>query len=110
MYHVIDSSYHIERDLKGNTQLVEIHPDAFAGLTSLRRLDASQTGITQLPTRGLSELEILRLTDTKSLKEIPSVYNFQVELFISCCGRIRFFFSCHLSPWWITINNALAVS
>ena len=72
------SSYRIRRNLRGNTQLVEIDPDAFAGLSSLRHLDASRTAITQLPTRGLSELEILRLTDTKSLKEIPSVYNYQV--------------------------------
>ena len=68
------------RRLNRNRRLDQLHADAFAGLTSLRRLDLSQTAITSLPTRGLAELEILELTETRSLKEIPSVYNYQVYL------------------------------
>lgn len=48
------------------------------GLTSLRRLDLSQTAVSSLPVRGLTELEILELTETRTLKKIPSVYNYQV--------------------------------
>ena len=42
--------------------------------------DLSETSLTYLPTRGLSDLEVLRLVDTKTLKVIPSVYNFKVSL------------------------------
>jgi hypothetical protein len=49
------------------------------GLASLRRLDLSQTAITNLPVRGLSELETLELIETRTLKEIPSVYNYKVN-------------------------------
>ena len=70
----------ILRNFKGNRQLSDLDVEAFAGLSSLQRLDLSQTAVQQLPTVGLGELEILRLVDTKSLKKIPSVYNYQV-----CC-------------------------
>ena len=43
--------------------------------------DLSETAITDLPTRGLSDLEILRLVNTQSLKEIPSVYHYKVHFF-----------------------------
>ena len=66
------------RNFKGNRQLSDLDVEAFAGLSSLQRLDLSQTAVQQLPTVGLGELEILRLVDTKSLKKIPSVYNYQV--------------------------------
>ncbi|KAI9552110.1 hypothetical protein GHT06_022447 [Daphnia sinensis] len=62
---------------KGNWRLADVNPDAFMGLASLRRLDLSQTAVTNLPVRGLSELETLELVETKTLKEIPSVYNYQ---------------------------------
>ena len=40
--------------------------------------DLSQTSIAKLPTVGLSEsLEILRITDTFTMKEIPFIYNFK---------------------------------
>ena len=68
----------LKRRLKGNRRLRDIDAEAFVGLTTLRRLDLSQTAITSLPVRGLSELEILELIETRSLKEIPSVYNYQV--------------------------------
>lgn len=70
--------FDFKRRLKGNRKLEEIDPEAFMGLTSLRRLDLSQTAVTSLPVRGLSELEILELIETRTLKEIPSVYNYQV--------------------------------
>ncbi|XP_071450669.1 lutropin-choriogonadotropic hormone receptor-like [Hetaerina americana] len=63
--------------LKGNRRLCTIGPSGFVGLQSLRDLDLSETSITQMPTRGLQMLEILRLQDTETLKVIPSVYNFQ---------------------------------
>ena len=44
--------------------------------------DLSETAISQMPTLGLKELEILRLQDTDSLKTFPSIYNFEV----SCQG------------------------
>ena len=72
------------RNFKGNRQLSDLDVEAFAGLSSLQRLDLSQTAVQQLPTIGLGELEILRLVDTKSLKKIPSVYNYQVLYCIYC--------------------------
>jgi len=44
--------------------------------------DLSETAISQMPTLGLKDLEILRLQDTESLKKFPSIYNFEV----SCYG------------------------
>ena len=49
---------------------------------SLCSRDLSETAISQMPTLGLKELEILRLQDTDSLKKFPSIYNFEV----SCLG------------------------
>lgn len=72
-------AYFLSRRLRGNRRLSDIHPDAFMGLASLRRLDLSQTAITNLPVRGLSELETLELIETRTLKEIPSVYNYKVN-------------------------------
>nr|CAD7447529.1 unnamed protein product [Timema bartmani] len=67
----------ISSSFKGNRALTKIHPDAFVGLKSLRYLDLSETSITQLPTRGLQELDVLRLQDTATLKVFPSIYNFE---------------------------------
>lgn len=39
--------------------------------------DLSQTSIKKLPTLGLQDLEILKLENTFTLKEFPSVYNFK---------------------------------
>lgn len=72
-------AYYFSRRFKGNRRLANISPDAFMGLASLRRLDLSQTAITNLPVRGLSELETLELIETRTLKEIPSVYNYKVN-------------------------------
>ncbi|KAJ4437362.1 hypothetical protein ANN_17503 [Periplaneta americana] len=46
--------------------------------------DLSETSISQMPTLGLKDLEILRLQDTESLKKFPSIYNFEVR-FLSFC-------------------------
>nr|CAD7453874.1 unnamed protein product [Timema tahoe] len=67
----------VSESFKGNRALTKIHPDAFVGLKSLRYLDLSETSITQLPTRGLQELDVLRLQDTATLKVFPSIYNFE---------------------------------
>lgn len=42
------------------------------------RRDLSETSISHLPSKGLKEIEILRLENTQRLKEIPSIYNFEV--------------------------------
>ncbi|KAG8183657.1 hypothetical protein JTE90_010132 [Oedothorax gibbosus] len=61
---------------KGNTKLRLVTEDAFFGLKNLRSLDLSGTSITRLPTRGLSSLEVLKLTDVLDLWEFPSVLHF----------------------------------
>nr|CAD7590022.1 unnamed protein product [Timema genevievae] len=72
-----DGSQVAKLSFKGNRALTNIHSDAFVGLKSLRYLDLSETSITQLPTRGLQELDVLRLQDTSTLKVFPSIYNFE---------------------------------
>ncbi|XP_068082064.1 lutropin-choriogonadotropic hormone receptor [Anabrus simplex] len=62
--------------LKGNRRLRHLDVKAFADLRSLRYIDLSETSVTQLPTTGLHELEVLRIEDTESLKVFPSVYHF----------------------------------
>ncbi|CAH1392620.1 unnamed protein product [Nezara viridula] len=61
--------------LRGNIELSELSVDAFNGIHSLRDLDLSDTSITFLPPIGLEKLEILRLTNTFTLKVIPSIYD-----------------------------------
>ncbi|XP_014284245.1 follicle-stimulating hormone receptor [Halyomorpha halys] len=61
--------------LRGNIELTELSSDAFNGIYSLRDLDLSDTSITFLPPLGLDKLEILRLTNTFTLKVIPSIYD-----------------------------------
>ncbi|KAJ4437220.1 hypothetical protein ANN_17355 [Periplaneta americana] len=39
--------------------------------------DLSETAISEMPTLGLKDLEVLRLQDTESLKMFPSIYNFE---------------------------------
>ncbi|KAG0700873.1 Lutropin-choriogonadotropic hormone receptor [Chionoecetes opilio] len=63
--------------LKGNSRLRSLHDDAFKGIGSLRTLDLSETSITSLPTVGLTNLEVLILERTPSLKVFPSVYSFK---------------------------------
>ncbi|GFQ77785.1 thyrotropin receptor [Trichonephila clavata] len=63
--------------LKGNAQLHSIDEQAFLGLKNIRSLDLSETRISYLPTKGLEELEILRLSDVYPLKVFPSVYHFK---------------------------------
>ncbi|XP_021692996.1 follicle-stimulating hormone receptor [Aedes aegypti] len=63
--------------LKLNFKLKHIHPSAFVGMRNIRELDLSGTALEAMPTEGLSELEVLRIQNTHSLKTIPSVYNFK---------------------------------
>ncbi|KAG8195175.1 hypothetical protein JTE90_027920 [Oedothorax gibbosus] len=63
--------------LKGNTQLKSIHEEAFVRLKNIRTLDLSETNIDYLPTKGLEELEVLRLIEVYPLKVFPSVYHFK---------------------------------
>ncbi|XP_074600271.1 leucine-rich repeat-containing G protein-coupled receptor 1 isoform X2 [Brevipalpus obovatus] len=78
--------------LKGNRKLMHIDEEAFVGLRSLRKLDLSETSIKKLPTRGLEDLESIRIEDTTSLKVFPSVLNFkslkkaQLTYSYHCCA------------------------
>ncbi|XP_070490490.1 lutropin-choriogonadotropic hormone receptor-like [Chironomus tepperi] len=63
--------------LKGNTKLRQIHEGAFEGIESIQELDLSSTSIQSLPSIGLDKLEVLRIQNTQSLKQIPSVYMFK---------------------------------
>ncbi|KAK8404119.1 hypothetical protein O3P69_000288 [Scylla paramamosain] len=63
--------------LKGNRRLRSLHVEAFKGIGSLRTLDLSETSITSLPTMGLTDLEVLILERTPTLKVFPSVYSFK---------------------------------
>lgn len=42
--------------------------------------DLSSTSINCMPTEGLNGLEVLRIQNTHSLKQIPSVYNYKVSI------------------------------
>lgn len=37
----------------------------------------SETSITRLPTKGLEEVEVIKIVDTFTLKVFPSVFNFK---------------------------------
>lgn len=56
--------------------------------------DLSQTSITKLPTYGLEKLEVLKIQETFTLKEFPSIYDFHQieEAFLTypyhCCAFI----------------------
>ncbi|KAE8748517.1 GPA2/GPB5 Receptor, partial [Frankliniella occidentalis] len=79
-----------ELSLKGNRKLTRLSLGAFRGLSSLRKLDLSQTSISELPTEGLRHLEELRVENTDTLTTIPSVYNF-VDL---KTARLTYAFHC----------------
>ncbi|GBM22693.1 Lutropin-choriogonadotropic hormone receptor [Araneus ventricosus] len=49
---------------------------AFFGATAAK-WDLSETSISSLPTKGLEELEVLKLTEVYPLKVFPSVYHFK---------------------------------
>uniref|UniRef100_A0AAG5CPZ5 G-protein coupled receptors family 1 profile domain-containing protein n=1 Tax=Anopheles atroparvus TaxID=41427 RepID=A0AAG5CPZ5_ANOAO len=76
-----DSAFHGSEiatlSIKMNFKLKDIHENAFVGIGNIRELDLSGTAIEELPTKGLAELEVLRIQNTHSLKTIPSVYNFK---------------------------------
>jgi thyrotropin receptor len=55
-----------------------IRNDGGHNICPFARRDLSETSISELPSKGLKEIEILRLENTKLLKEIPSIYNFEV--------------------------------
>uniref|UniRef100_A0A915Q7N8 G-protein coupled receptors family 1 profile domain-containing protein n=1 Tax=Setaria digitata TaxID=48799 RepID=A0A915Q7N8_9BILA len=62
--------------LNDNLELKRLSIDTFAGISFIKRLDLSRTGITELPTTGLSHLESLKLEDTKQLKKLPPILAF----------------------------------
>ncbi|KAK5648565.1 hypothetical protein RI129_003457 [Pyrocoelia pectoralis] len=60
--------------LKGNDRLSEVKQYAFQGLGSIQQLDLSGTSIRSIPVTGLSEIEILKVENTPTMKTIPSIY------------------------------------
>ncbi|KAM3716567.1 Follicle-stimulating hormone receptor [Dirofilaria immitis] len=63
-------------ELNDNLELKRFSIDTFAGISFIKRLDLSRTGITELPTTGLSRLESLKLKDTEELKKLPPILAF----------------------------------
>ncbi|VDM94143.1 unnamed protein product, partial [Onchocerca ochengi] len=63
-------------ELNNNLELKRLSIDTFAGISFIKRLDLSGTGITELPTNGLSHLESLKLKDTEELKKLPPILAF----------------------------------
>ncbi|CAG9540665.1 unnamed protein product [Cercopithifilaria johnstoni] len=63
-------------ELNDNLELKRLSIDTFAGISFIKHLDLSRTGITELPTTGLSRLEGLKLTDTEELKKLPPILAF----------------------------------
>ncbi|KAJ2949325.1 hypothetical protein O0L34_g6278 [Tuta absoluta] len=62
---------------RGNTLLKHLDERAFEGNLFIKELDLSNTAITNLPTLGLENLQVLKVDKTPSLKYIPSIYDFQ---------------------------------
>ncbi|KAH8359768.1 hypothetical protein KR093_008711, partial [Drosophila rubida] len=63
--------------LRDNRKLSELHPNAFYGLIDITELDLSSTSLVNLPSAGLETVEVLYITNTHTLKTIPSIYNLQ---------------------------------
>ncbi|VDK81927.1 unnamed protein product [Litomosoides sigmodontis] len=63
-------------ELNDNLELKRLSIDTFAGISFIKHLDLSRTGITELPTTGLSRLEGLKLADTQDLKKLPPILAF----------------------------------
>uniref|UniRef100_A0A1I8ERG9 G_PROTEIN_RECEP_F1_2 domain-containing protein n=1 Tax=Wuchereria bancrofti TaxID=6293 RepID=A0A1I8ERG9_WUCBA len=63
-------------ELNNNLELKRLSIDTFAGISFIKLLDLSRTGITELPTTGLSRLEGLKLKDTEDLKKLPPILAF----------------------------------
>ncbi|XP_039753282.1 lutropin-choriogonadotropic hormone receptor-like isoform X1 [Pararge aegeria] len=90
--HAFKNSQISKLSFKGNTKLKRLDDLAFAGNLVLRQLDLSNTGVTYLPTKGLENLETLKIEKTPSLKYIPSIYDFRNlrEAFLThhfhCCA------------------------
>ncbi|XP_052741383.1 lutropin-choriogonadotropic hormone receptor isoform X2 [Bicyclus anynana] len=90
--HAFKNSQISKLSFKGNTKLRRLDDLAFAGNLVLRQLDLSNTGVTSLPTKGLENLETLKIEKTPSLKYIPSIYDFRNlrEAFLThhfhCCA------------------------
>ncbi|XP_023035497.1 follicle-stimulating hormone receptor [Drosophila willistoni] len=63
--------------LRDNRKLNKLHPNAFYGIIDITELDLSRTSLVSLPSVGLQTIEALYITNTNTLKTIPSIYNFQ---------------------------------
>ncbi|XP_060648906.1 lutropin-choriogonadotropic hormone receptor isoform X1 [Drosophila nasuta] len=63
--------------LRDNRKLSDLHPNAFYGIIDITELDLSSTSLVSLPSAGLQTVEVLYITNTHTLKTIPSIYNFQ---------------------------------
>ncbi|KAK4884472.1 hypothetical protein RN001_000743, partial [Aquatica leii] len=72
--YAFNGSHIASLSLKGNAKLHKIQPYAFKGLHSLQQLDISGTSIENLPAVGISEIEVLKVENTPTMKTIPSIY------------------------------------
>ncbi|KAM8706016.1 hypothetical protein ACLKA7_010328 [Drosophila subpalustris] len=63
--------------LRDNRKLTDLHANAFHGIIDITELDLSSTSLVRLPSAGLQSVEVLYITNTHTLKTIPSIYNFQ---------------------------------
>lgn len=64
------------RNFSNNPNLRKVAPDAFVGMVNVNELDLSGSRLTELPVKGLSKLQRLRLVSVPSLKKLPPVLAF----------------------------------
>ncbi|VDM47299.1 unnamed protein product [Toxocara canis] len=62
--------------LDNNMELKRMSMNTFGGISLIQNLDLSRTAISELPTKGLSKLERLKLEDTDNLKKLPTILAF----------------------------------
>uniref|UniRef100_F1L3U3 Lutropin-choriogonadotropic hormone receptor n=1 Tax=Ascaris suum TaxID=6253 RepID=F1L3U3_ASCSU len=62
--------------LNDNMELKRMSMNTFGGISLIQNLDLSRTAISELPTKGLSKLERLKVEDTDNLKKLPTILAF----------------------------------
>ncbi|KAL4238995.1 hypothetical protein ACF0H5_003699 [Mactra antiquata] len=65
--------------LNNNPELRVMDEKAFEGADDIMKLDLSNTAITNLPTKGLGNLRHLVVKNTPTLKQLPSVLEFNIK-------------------------------
>uniref|UniRef100_A0A914ZQ77 G-protein coupled receptors family 1 profile domain-containing protein n=1 Tax=Parascaris univalens TaxID=6257 RepID=A0A914ZQ77_PARUN len=62
--------------LNDNMELKRMSMNTFGGISLIQNLDLSRTAISELPTKGLSKLERLKVEDSDNLKKLPTILAF----------------------------------